>query len=410
MGKKIKRARQLREGFTTGTAAAAAAQAAVIRLLGGSAPDTLDVALPPFVVQNIIMGVQGNHSPAGVWGGAPIHLRLPINIAETGTEPDGSAWAAVIKDGGDDPDATHGARIIVHAAKKPWVSAETHAATRQDSGQGSIHLYGGAGVGLVTLPGLPVTPGGPAINPEPRKQIAFAALEAAARYGYSGSLHLLISVPDGAERAKKTMNARLGITGGISILGTRGTVRPYGHDAWKATISQGISVAASLRLDTLLFSTGRRSERLGFGLYPDLAPQCGIQVTDFAGFAIRETAKYNFARIIWCCFPGKLLKLAQGLEWTHASIAAADLSLLTRHCAEAGGSDELLAALATVPTATGMFTLMERTPAVHDAALRRIGKEALAALQGWLNEAGSCCPKLTLCVFSLRETLLLRLP
>ncbi|MCL1939060.1 MAG: cobalt-precorrin-5B (C(1))-methyltransferase CbiD [Desulfovibrionaceae bacterium] len=398
----------LREGFTTGTAAAAAAHAAVIRLLGDKALDTVAVALPPFL-----------ETPALL---PETDLRLSIPIVANGMEPgSNSAWAAVIKDGGDDPDATHGVSVIVHAATHPFPASAgamhgpvSLASGLLPPGQGPVHLYSGAGIGLVTLPGLPVVPGEPAINPEPRKQITFAALEAATHYGYSGPLHLLISVPEGTERARKTLNARLGITGGISILGTRGTVRPYSHEAWKATISQGISVASSLGLDTLLFSTGRRSERLGFGLYPELAPQCGIQVADFAAFALREIAGCGFARIIWCCFPGKLLKLAQGLEWTHANSAEADIAMLAQYCAESGGSDALAAAVAALPTATGAFALMARTPAIHDAVLRRVGSRAFAVLQAWLARSGSCCasccPGLTLCVFSMQETLLLRLP
>ena len=378
----MKKAR-LREGFTTGTSAAAAAHAAVARLLGGAAaaiPTTVDVALPPFSDDL-----------------KPPFPRLSIAIAESGTDADGSAWAAVVKDGGDDPDATHGARIIVYAAKWAWRGG----APAGGSVIPHVFLYGGEGVGVVTLPGLPVEPGEPAINPEPRRQISFAALEAAARYGYSGPLHLLIRVPDGLKRAKKTMNARLGIMGGISILGTHGIVKPYSVEAWKAIISQGVSVAASLGLDTLLFSTGRRSERLGFGLYPELAPQCGVQAADFAAFAMREAAGRGFARIIWCCFPGKLLKLAQGLEWTHAKSAAVDTAMLARYAAKAGASDDLMAQITAVPTATGIFALLEKNPAVHDTVLRRVGDQAFAVLQGWLRQGPpeSCCPELTLCVF-----------
>lgn len=393
----------LREGFSTGTAAAAAAYAAVLRLLGGAAPAVATVALPPFA------------DGLPLFSGA--RQRLSVAVADSGAEPDGTAWAAVIKDGGDDPDATHGARIIVHASRQaPRVPREPlHGPVILSGGapgHGPIHIYGGRGVGLVTLPGLPVAPGEPAINPEPRKQIACAALEAAERHAFPGPLHLLIRVPEGVTRAKRTMNARLGITGGISILGTRGTVRPFSHEAWKAAISQGISVAAALGLDTILFSTGRRSERLGFMLYPDLAARCGIQAADFVAFAIREAAGRGFARIVWCCFPGKLLKLAQGLEWTHAKSATADIAMLARYCADAGGDAGLTAGVAAMPTATGAFALMAQNPAIHAAVLRRIGNQAFAALLCWLREgcSGPGCPDLTLCVFSTEERLLLRLP
>ena len=401
----MKKRGPLREGFSTGTAASAAAHAAVTLLLGKSAPDTVSIALPPFVTVPSLAPESG--------------LRLSIPIAESRANPDGTAWATVIKDGGDDPDATHGASIAVQAAQNPLPASgdPVHGpvGTPQEAlppGQGPIHLYGGLGVGLVTLPGLPVIPGEPAINPEPRKQIAFAALEAAEQCAYSGPLHLLISVPEGEARALHTLNARLGITGGISILGTRGTVRPFSHEAWRATISQGVSVAAALGLSTLLFSTGRRSERLGFDLYPDLPAQSGIQAADFAAHAMREAAGRGFARLIWCCYPGKLLKLAQGLEWTHAQSGAADIAMLARYCAEAGGDTALTAAVAAMPTAVGAFALMARIPAVHDTVLRRIAEQAFAVLRGWLREARqeACRPELILCVFSPEGVLALRLP
>ena len=161
----------------------------------------------------------------------------------------------------------------------------------------TIVLYGGKGVGTVTLPGLPVVVGEPAINPEPRKQIAVAAHAAARAAGYNGPLHLLLSVPDGEERARRTLNGRLGIVGGISILGTRGTVRPYSHDAWKCAVAQGMDVAVALGLREILLATGRRSERLGLALHPELPPQAGIQAADYAAFSLREAARRPVAAL-----------------------------------------------------------------------------------------------------------------
>lgn len=391
----------LREGFTTGTAAAAAAFAAVSLLLAAAKPDCVPVALPPFVC-----------SEDGPRQTRQDHPRLLIPIEDGASSGDGTAWASVVKDGGDDPDATHGARILVHAGYEAPGGTPLSRAVYVPCQLISVTLYGGAGVGTVTLPGLPVAVGEPAINPEPRKQIAFAAVEAARRHGYAGSLHLCVSVPDGEKRARRTMNARLGILGGISILGTQGTVRPYSHEAWKAAISQGLSVASAMGLRTILFSTGRRSERLGFALHPELGQQAGVQVADYAAHAVRTAAGHGFSRLIWACFPGKLLKLAQGLEWTHAQSAGADIALLARYCIDAGGDDGLARAVAAMPTAAGAFALLAGQPDLHDSVLRRVGTRARDALWNWLLEAhaesGTACPELLLHVFSLdKETLLL---
>jgi cobalt-precorrin-5B (C1)-methyltransferase len=277
----------------------------------------------------------------------------------------------------------------------------------------TVTLYGGKGVGVVTLPGLPVRPGEPAINPEPRRQIARAEREAAQAAGYEGPLHILLEIPDVLERSRRTMNARLGILGGISILGTQGTVRAFSHDAWKAAIDQGLAVASALGLSRILFSTGRRSERLGFGLYPDLAPQAGVQVGDFAGHAVRSAAQYRFAMLLWACFPGKLLKLAQGLEWTHARNAAADISLLARYCGEAGGRADMVRDVAAMPTASGAFSLLAEEPRIHAAVLLRLTERAYEVMRNRLDAAldaaigGPPAPALRIHVFSLeRESLL----
>ena len=420
--------RHLREGFTTGTAAAAVAFAAVALLLGGECPDSAEVALPPFAGDGTPLAAGdafGQGSPS-----TPPTLVIPV---EQGGREGEAAFAVVIKDGGDDPDATHGARIIVHAAVTPFSVCSGQGGQPADPcrclppGRAaparpvemnlffrSIVLYGGAGVGTVTLPGLPVAVGDPAINPEPRKQIAVAAHAAARAAGYDGPLHLLVSVPDGEERARRTLNGRLGIVGGISILGTRGTVRPYSHDAWKRAVAQGLDVAAALGLREVLLATGRRSERLGLSLHPDFPPQAGIQAADYAAFSLREAALRPFDRVIWACFPGKLLKLAQGLEWTHAGAAPADLSLLARLCREAGGPEGLIAALAGMPTASGAFALMEQSGVrLRDAVLERLAGLALEQMLVWLREArpgeSQTCPELLLHVFSPEGRLLLSL-
>ena len=441
----------LREGFTTGTAAAAAAKAATAVLLGNGPVTEVSVPLPPVSIP---------FDPANTATAAALpRLVIPVEQVSPGSSqssassgspstPGSSATtakASVIKDGGDDPDATHGVRVVVEVTTAPpeavaWSAADTYASPVATTGAlpafppglrgkavhvpgfpNAITLYGGIGVGVVTLPGLPVAVGEPAINPEPRRQIAAAACEAAFAQGYTGPLHILVSVPEGAERANHTMNARLGILGGISILGTRGTVRPYSHDAWQATISQGFSVTAALGIQTVLLATGRRSEQLLFSLYPDLPPTAGIQVADFAAFSLREAALHPCTHIAWGCFPGKLLKLAQGLEWTHAKTARSDIPLLARYCKDAGAPAALCEKVHAIPTAVGAFALMaEHSQAIHDAVLHRLANDAYAVMQAWLHaaceaqaksaaHASPLCPALTLHVFSMEGELLVSL-
>lgn len=403
----------LREGFSTGTAAAAAANAAVQQLFGKPVPSRVMIELPPFPEKGAACLEKERRT-----------LCVPV---ERGGLERGLAWASVVKDGGDDPDATHGMRIIAHASLRPLTEAvlEQIAGTsnqamsrvafpvRIDGFANPVFLHGGGGIGTVTLPGLPVPPGEPAINPEPRKQIAAAVNAAAGESGHSGPLHLCLSAPEGRERAVRTLNARLGIVGGISILGTQGTVKPYSHDAWRCSIEQGLGVAAALGLPEVLLCTGRRSERLAFSLYPDFPPQTGIQVADYAAFSLRAAAGRNFRRVIWACFPGKLLKLAQGLEWTHAQSAAVDTGMLLRFWLEAGGSASLAAQARHLPTAGGILALMEtRDKQRRDAVLLRLADRACANMRNWMRQAAvnrnACPPDLRLHVFSTEARPLLR--
>jgi cobalt-precorrin-5B (C1)-methyltransferase len=439
-----RRTKPLREGFSTGTAVSAAAFAAVRLLCDAPLPESVAVALPPFSEDGLPRPV------------ACPPARLPVPI-EYGKKEDGTAFASVIKDGGDDPDVTHGARLIVHASVIPFPlraarGARTACGTAAENPHNergrapfppvapcrpllpetagrqyarpialslpsrTITLYGGVGVGTVTLPGLPAAVGEPAINPVPRRQIAFAALEAANGAGYAGPLHLLLSAPEGEALARRTLNARLGIVGGLSILGVSGTVRPYSHDAWRCAVRQGLDVAAALHLPAVILSTGRRSERLAFALYPDLPAQAGVQVADYAAFALREAAGRPFARILWACFPGKLLKLAQGLEWTHAAMAPTDMDMLADLCRQAGCPHDLSAAVRGFPTASGALARIGESDArLGETVLNRLARAALDRMRAWLRAGavertrGGAAPELILHVFSLNERLLLRI-
>ncbi|WP_300157752.1 cobalt-precorrin-5B (C(1))-methyltransferase CbiD [Solidesulfovibrio sp.] len=355
----------LREGFTTGTAAAGAAKAAARLLLGGEALASVDVPLP---------------------GGG----RLTVPVAEVRLE-DGGAFAAVVKDGGDDPDVTHGARIGCRV--EPWPLAAS----------GEVVVAGGEGVGRVTLPGLPVAVGEPAINPAPRAQIAAAVAEAAALSGFAGGLRAVVTVPGGEAMARKTLNPRLGIVGGISILGATGIVRPFSHAAWEASIAEALDVARALGHEVAGFSTGRRSEALLRAMLPHLPETACVQAADCFAFALGAAAKRQFREIVWAAYPGKLVKMAQGLPNTHAHKGDTDFSALAGWCRQADWPEALSRQAATANTARHAF---EMAPgAAAKAALA--GVLARAAL-GHMRRFAGPGPDVELAVFDFDGALLVR--
>lgn len=398
----------LREGFTTGSALAAAATAALRLLLRGMRPDTVSVPLPPFT------GDGDDTAPAG-WLDVPVAEAVLMVPAQAGC---GTALGVVVKDGGDDPDATHGARIeaLVECAPEgtslpkdgmslPDGPDSPDTPDRPDSpgrpdrpdtpdlvlpfprgGGVAVLLRGGTGVGRVTLPGLPVAMGEPAINPEPRRQLAFAVRRECAAAGWRGTVRVTARVPEGPRIARHTLNPRLGIVGGISILGTRGTVRPYSHDAWQAAVAQGLDVARAAGLREVCLSTGRRSETLLMRAYPALPPLAFVQAADFAAFSLAAAARRGFIRVAWGCFFGKLVKLAQGLPHTHAHTAPLDLPLLARWAADAGAGAEACAAVAAANTAGQALELLLADPA-HPAVLRAVAQRARDAAHGWTDGA-----------------------
>lgn len=352
--------RPLREGFTTGTAATAAALAGVTLLLKGSAPPTVATPLPP------------------VTGGRPrAWLEVPVTLCAPGPAPELAghpfpggapcAHARVRKDGGDDPDATTGALITASVFLEDQAAAP------------GITLEGGPGVGRATLTGLPVPVGGAAINPGPQAQLRFALENALAAHSSNGpgrtALTVVLSVPGGEELARHTLNPRLGIVGGISILGTQGTVRPYSHAAWRATVVQGLSVARATGCRTLCLSTGRRSEVLLMRRYPELPPQAFIQVADFARFSLAAAGELAPEGLVWGCFFGKLAKLAQGLEYTHAREAPLDMDALAALAAGAGAA--CAPAIARCVTAAHALELLLDDPA-GAAAIAAVGAKAAA--------------------------------
>jgi len=339
--------RELKTGRTTGSCAAAAAMAGVIYLLTGDTSDEVAVPLPP--------------------GGL---LTIPVERYEV--EGD-SVRVSVIKDAGDDPDATHNCEIQA-------VVAMDHMAP----GALAVNIDGGVGVGRVTLPGLPVEVGRAAINPEPLRQIEMAVRKGAPDME-AGRISVLVEVPGGETIAKKTLNARLGIKGGISILGTQGTVKPYSHSAWKATIEKGLDVARAQGLDHAVFTTGRRSERFYMERFPDTPELAMVQAADFFEFSMQEAAGRGFAHITWAIFFGKLVKQSQGLAYTHARTHPVDFDMLASRCAEAGVNPDLLPAIREANTAIQVLGMLDGDPARADL-IRLLVKKATRAADRYAGE------------------------
>lgn len=418
----------LREGFTTGTAAAAAAKAAAVYMLTGERPKAMDTPLPPGgrleVPIDAIM-----REPFKKGQASTSHDR-PADVANSRPA---TVRARVIKDGGDDPDATHGHAIEAvvtllpqtmennsarsgHSPAAGRQKAPTHAFANgsssepatdaaQASSSGPAHqyahgtpcaplpetdataparimLHSGIGVGLVTLPGLPVPPGQPAINPDPRRQIIAAVSEALDHANFTGSALVTIEVPQGEAIAAKTMNQRLGIVGGISILGTRGTVKPFSHESYAASIRQGLDVARAQGVEHVALTTGGRTETLVRGDLPHLPALACVQFADFFGLALREAAARGFAAVTVGCYFGKLVKMAQGFEYTHAKDTRINFRRLARWFAEAGIAPALAAQVETANTARHALELVWDDPAKH-GMLDAVTSKALACARGF---------------------------
>jgi cobalt-precorrin-5B (C1)-methyltransferase len=237
-----------------------------------------------------------------------------------------SATAGVVKDAGDDPDVTHGALILATVSAGPEGSGVT--------------FHAGPGVGTVTLPGLPLAVGEPAINPAPRRMIGDAIAKVAAAHGGGGDVAVEIAVPGGEELAHKTWNPRLGIVGGISILGTTGVVIPYSCSAWIASIRQGVDVARATGQAHVIAATGDTSGRAAQGRY-GLADSAVLDMGDFAGAVLEYLARHPVPRLTLAGGFAKLSKLAAGELDLHSGRSQVDFERLAAGALAAGGSEEL---------------------------------------------------------------------
>ena len=334
-----------RTGFTTGACAAAAARAAALGLVTGTVPETVECLLP-----------NGDRARFAVSDG----------------RCDGAtAHAVVIKDAGDDPDCTHGAHLTADLRLLPVA--------------GQIELKGGSGVGAVTMAGLGLDVGGPAINPVPRRNIEENVRAVAAPLLARHGIEVIISVPGGEDMAKKTLNARLGIVGGISILGTTGIVRPYSTAAWRASVIQGIEVAAAQGQDTVVLTTGGRTEKFVMRELPDLAPACFVQMGDFLRYALDTAVKQGIRHVMIGGMVGKLTKMAQGETITHAGRAEVDTALLAELAAEIGAPVQVCDDIRRAETARYAAERMaglDLVDAFHNALARRVVQTLAARYPG----------------------------
>jgi cobalt-precorrin-5B (C1)-methyltransferase len=309
----------LRRGWTTGACATAATKAAFIALLTGEFPDPVEIVLP-----------KGE--------------RPSFALARRDRREDWAA-AGIIKDAGDDPDVTHLALIVSTVRPLP--------------DGGGVQFKAGPGVGTVTRAGLPVEVGEPAINPVPRRMMAAVIEEAAIEYGAEPDVEIEISVPGGEALAKQTWNPRLGIVGGISILGTTGIVHPFSCSAWIASIHRGIDVIRAAGLEHAAACTGSTTEsavQQRYGL-PDFA---FIDMGDFAGGVLKYLRQHPIKRLTLAGGFGKFCKLADGFLDLHSGRSQVNLGALARWAAERGANELTQRMITEANTASEALTIAQQ--------------------------------------------------
>ncbi len=333
----------MRTGFSTGTAAAAAVKTGLKAALGSDVGRSTQVTLP---------------------GGKTISIPVEY-VRDRGT-----SWeCGVVKDGGDDPDVTHGALIGARVRPAP--------------GKGLI-IKAGEGVGKVTKPGLPVGIGEPAVNPVPRKMIGWAVDEAfsEAEAGLPGA-EIELFIPGGEELARQTLNPRLGIVGGLSILGTTGIVRPFSHGAYRATIFAALKVARACGHRELVITTGTSSDAAARLMFPSIPEEGFVQMADYVGFTMQRLKVMGFVRATVVCFFGKMVKMAQRMVHTHASAGPVDMGQVSRWIEEVTGDSALSRAAARANTAREILDLLRSH---HRNAVFHMAGKALRFLQDLAGE------------------------
>jgi cobalt-precorrin-5B (C1)-methyltransferase len=339
MSEEDKPKEKMRTGFTTGTCATAGAKAALLSIINQNKTDFVSVTLPK-------------------------KSQIQIKIEDCKFDKH-SATCTVIKDGGDDPDVTHGAEIRtqVTLTEKP----------------GEIEIDGGEGVGRVTKPGLGLEIGSAAINPTPKKMIRENILEVAKDFLTKNGIKVLILVPKGKDLAIKTDNPRLGIIGGISILGTSGIVVPYSTASFAASIRQSIEVTRAMGDDTVVLTTGGRSEDFARTII-NLPDHCFVQMGDFSGYTVQVCAKKGIKKAYVAGFIGKLAKMSMGVKQTHVKGSKVDMEFLSDLAKRCSAPEEVTNEIKKANTARHVFEIINKNkiPDFFDTvcfeAHRQLGK------------------------------------
>ena len=301
---------ELKTGYTTGSSATAAAKAAFLSIINQKKIQNVNIILP-----------------------RRSFLQIPVESCEFEYE---KAKCTVIKNGGDDPDVTHGAEIIVELSFTDKVN--------------EIEIDGGEGVGIVTKQGLGLEIGKPAINPVPKKMINENLRESGKEILEKKGIRIIISVPKGRELAPKTDNPRLGIKDGISILGTSGIVIPFSTASYAASIRQNLDVAIAAGNETVVLTTGGRSEEYAKKIV-DLPIHCFVQMGDFSGYTIQQCGRKNIRKAYVVGFIGKLAKMAAGVKQTHVKGSKVDMNFLSELAKKANANEKVIASIKKANTA-----------------------------------------------------------
>ncbi len=327
---------KLKTGFTTGTCSTASAKAGILAIINQKKIEQVDVTLP-----------KGNS------------LSIKLKNCEFDLR---KSRCSVIKDGGDDPDVTHGAEIIVDLTLTDSIN--------------KIEIDGGEGVGIVTKPGLGLEINKHAINPVPKKMIKENLIEVAEDILKKNGIHVKISVPDGKKLAVKTDNPRLGITGGISILGTSGIVIPYSTASFAASIRQNLDVALAMGDDTVILTTGGRSEDFAKKII-DLPEHCFVKMGDFSGYTIQQCAKKEIKKAIVVGFIGKLAKMASGVKQTHVKGSKVDMNFLAELAKEVKVDEKIIGQIKKANTARHVLDIIKenQVKGFFDIVCQRVYKQ-----------------------------------
>ena len=310
---------KLRTGYTTGSSATAAAKAALTSILHQKKIEEIEIILPKGTL-----------------------LKIPVNSCEFESN---DAKCSVIKDGGDDPDVTHGAEIIVELSFTEKKNV--------------VEIDGGEGVGIVTKPGLGLEINKPAINPVPKKMIEQNLREIGEKILAEKGIKVVISVPKGRELGPKTDNPRIGIQNGISILGTSGIVIPFSTASYAASIRQNLDVSLAMGNDVVVLTTGGRSEDFAKKIV-ELPEHCFVQMGDFSGYTIQQCAKKSIKKAYVVGFIGKLAKMAAGVKQTHVKGSKVDMNFLADLARKSNAQEEIVDEIKKANTARHVSEIIQK--------------------------------------------------